>query len=77
MDAAHPCVSCPFSFSFRQASVKKIQFQAPSRIVVYTSDGGGGAAPEPLLFDVTGKGDLCFSGTNRSAVPLLPCHLAT
>lgn len=31
-------------------------------MVVYASEGVGGAAAEPLLFDVTGKGDLCFSG---------------
>lgn len=40
-----------------KASVKKMSFQAPSRVVVYASE----ETKEPLLFDVTGKGDLCFS----------------
>jgi hypothetical protein len=56
--------------------VKKIQFQAPSRMVVYASEGGGGVAAEPLLFDVTGKGDLCFSGMYDSLGPsVLPAEL--
>lgn len=46
-----------------QASVKKISYQAPSRMVVYAVDSPGGAS-EPLLFDVSGKGDLCFTGTS-------------
>ncbi|RLN59576.1 hypothetical protein BBJ28_00000640 [Nothophytophthora sp. Chile5] len=40
-----------------QATVKKISFQAPSRMVVYAAE----ETKEPLLFDVTGKGDLCFT----------------
>ncbi|EGZ26098.1 hypothetical protein PHYSODRAFT_481190 [Phytophthora sojae] len=40
-----------------KAAVKKISFQAPSRVVVYAAE----ETKEPLIFDVSGKGDLCFS----------------
>jgi translation initiation factor 2D len=40
-----------------KAAVKKMSFQAPARTVVYASE----ETREPLLFDVTGKGELCFS----------------
>ncbi|KAE8895422.1 hypothetical protein PF005_g4650 [Phytophthora fragariae] len=40
-----------------KASVKKISFQAPSRVVVFAAE----ETKEPLIFDVSGKGDLCFS----------------
>ncbi|RLN65563.1 hypothetical protein BBP00_00002776 [Phytophthora kernoviae] len=40
-----------------KAAVKKISFQAPSRVVVYAAE----ETKEPLLFDVSGKGDLCFT----------------
>ncbi|OWZ05045.1 Ligatin [Phytophthora megakarya] len=40
-----------------KAAVKKISFQAPSRVVVFASE----ETKEPLIFDVTGKGELCFS----------------
>ncbi|EEY53554.1 ligatin, putative [Phytophthora infestans T30-4] len=40
-----------------KASVKKMSFQAPSRVVVYASE----ETKEPLIFDTSGKGDLCFS----------------
>ncbi|KAL4161693.1 hypothetical protein PRNP1_002245 [Phytophthora ramorum] len=40
-----------------KAGVKKMSFQAPSRVVVYAAE----ESKEPLLFDVSGKGDLCFT----------------
>lgn len=40
-----------------KAAVKKMSFQAPSRVVVYAAE----ESKEPLVFDMTGKGDLCFS----------------
>ncbi|KAG6612595.1 putative ligatin [Phytophthora cinnamomi] len=40
-----------------KAAVKKISFQAPSRVVVYAAE----ETKEPLIFDVSGKGDLCFT----------------
>ncbi|KAG3120469.1 hypothetical protein PI124_g6961 [Phytophthora idaei] len=40
-----------------KASVKKMSFQAPSRVVVYASE----ETKEPLIFDASGKGDFCFS----------------
>lgn len=40
-----------------QSDVKKVSFQAPSRMVFYTVED----TREPILFDVSGKGDLCFT----------------
>ncbi|POM68081.1 Ligatin [Phytophthora palmivora] len=40
-----------------KASVKKMSFQAPSRVVVFAAE----ETKEPLVFDITGKGDLCLS----------------
>ncbi|KAF1329217.1 Ligatin, partial [Globisporangium splendens] len=40
-----------------KGDVKKVSFQAPSRMVVYTVD----ATREPMLFDSSGKGDFCFT----------------
>ncbi|KAG7382585.1 Eukaryotic translation initiation factor 2D [Phytophthora pseudosyringae] len=40
-----------------KASVKKMSYQAPSRVVVYASE----ETKEPLVFDASGKGELCFS----------------
>ncbi|ETO64707.1 hypothetical protein F444_17849 [Phytophthora nicotianae P1976] len=40
-----------------KASVKKMSFQAPSRVVVYAAE----ETKEPLIFDTSGKGDFCFS----------------
>uniref|UniRef100_K3X274 SUI1 domain-containing protein n=1 Tax=Globisporangium ultimum (strain ATCC 200006 / CBS 805.95 / DAOM BR144) TaxID=431595 RepID=K3X274_GLOUD len=40
-----------------KSDVKKVSFQAPSRMVVYAVD----ATREPVLFDSSGKGDFCFT----------------
>ncbi|TDH72998.1 hypothetical protein CCR75_009578 [Bremia lactucae] len=40
-----------------KASVKKMSFQAPSKIVVYAAE----ETKEPLVFDTSGKGDFCFT----------------
>ncbi|CAH0516446.1 unnamed protein product [Peronospora belbahrii] len=47
--------------------IKKISFQAPSRVVVFTAE----ETKEPLMFDVTGKGDFCFSVYALWRVPML------
>ncbi|KAI9922614.1 hypothetical protein PsorP6_000403 [Peronosclerospora sorghi] len=50
-----------------KVSVKKLSFQAPSRVVVYMVED----RKEPLVFDMTGKGDLCFSVYALWHVPAL------
>ncbi|UIZ21683.1 hypothetical protein KXD40_000221 [Peronospora effusa] len=52
--------------------VKKISFQAPSRVIVYAIDN------DPIVFDMTGKGDLCFTvyalWTEPGLLPALTVH---
>lgn len=40
-----------------QSDVRKVSFQAPSRMVFYSV----GDTKEPVLFDVSGKGDFCLT----------------
>lgn len=57
------------SYITQQSDVRKVSFQAPSRMVVYTVDD----TREPVLFDASGKGDFCFSVYALWRVPdLLP-----
>lgn len=43
-----------------QSTVKKVSFQAPSRMVVYAIE----EMREPIFFDASGKGDFCISRTS-------------
>lgn len=54
-----------------QSDVRKVSFQAPSRVVVYVTED----AREPVLFDATGKGELCptvYALWRSSGPALLP-----
>ncbi|TMW66241.1 hypothetical protein Poli38472_004006 [Pythium oligandrum] len=52
-----------------KCSLKKVSFQAPSRMVVFADED----SKEPLAFDVSGKGELCFAiYALWRAVELLP-----
>ncbi|TYZ61322.1 hypothetical protein PybrP1_010362 [[Pythium] brassicae (nom. inval.)] len=43
------------AFAPTKSDVRKVSFQAPSRVVVYVAED----AREPVLFDASGKGELC------------------